>query len=109
VKIWIGYGFDKDRRRGKEQREQPKWKQAEATLLQIQKEYPNQLVFKDIGWSHEKRLICDNLFTFGGSFNLLSFSGGKRGNIRLRHEGTDMIEDPDFCEERWNYYLSRFF
>jgi hypothetical protein len=109
VKFWIGYGFDKDRRRGKEQREQPQWKQAEATLIQIQKEFPNQFVFVDIGWSHEKRLICDNRFTFGGSFNLLSFSGEPRTGSRLRHEGTDLIEDSEFCEDRWNYYLKLFF
>jgi hypothetical protein len=109
VKIWIGYGFDKDRSRGKDQREQPQWKQAETTLSQIKKEFPNQLFYKDIGWSHEKRLICDNKYTFGGSFNLLSFSGEIRGNRRLRHEGTDLIEDSEFCEDRWKYYLGLFF
>ncbi len=109
VKIWMGYGFDKDRRRGREQRESPRWKEAEATLLRIQKDFPDQFVFKDIGWNHEKRLICDESFTFGGSFNLLSFSGEKRGDRRLRHEGTDLIQDPDFCKEIWKYYLDLFF
>ncbi|MDD5702143.1 MAG: phospholipase D-like domain-containing protein [Dehalococcoidales bacterium] len=109
VKIWIGYGFDRDTRRGKEQRDSTYWKQAEATLLKIQKEFPNQLVFKDIGWNHEKRLICDNRFTFGGSFNLLSFSGKADGKHKLRHEGTDVIFDPEVCEERWNYYFKTFF
>ncbi len=109
VRFWIGYGFDKDRKRGKEQRAKPQWQQAEATLLKLRNEYPNQLVFKDIGWTHEKRLICDNRYTFGGSFNLLSFSGEQRGNDRLRHEGTDLIEDSEFCQDRWNYYLNLFF
>ncbi|MFC1993545.1 aminotransferase class V-fold PLP-dependent enzyme [Chloroflexota bacterium] len=109
VKIWIGYGLDGESRRGKEQRERPNWKQAEASLSQLQKEFPNQLVYIDIGRNHEKRLICDNRFTFGGSFNLLSFSGERRGNSKVRHEGADLIENPEFCEQRWNYYLKEFF
>jgi len=109
VNIWIGYGFDKDTRRGEEQRRSPNWKQAEATLLGIQKDFPTQFAFKDIGYNHEKRLICDNIFTFGGSFNLLSFSGDSRGRRKLRHEGTDVIYDSDYCEDRWNYYIELFF
>jgi len=109
VKIWIGYGMGIDSRRGREQRSQLNWKQAEMSLAQLQSEFPDHLVVKDIGRNHEKRLICDNSFTFGGSFNLLSFSGERRGSSRVRHEGADLIENPDFCEELWRYYISEFF
>src|SRR5206468_1587412 len=79
VRVWLGYGFDKGSTRGQEQREDPKWRTAERRLTALQKHFPDKLVFKDIGYSHEKRLICDNRFTFGGSFNFLSFSGEQRG------------------------------
>ncbi len=109
VRIWIGYGLGAQSRRGKEQREQQKWKQAEATLSMLKREFPDLIVFRDIGRNHEKRLICDNRFTFGGSFNLLSFSGEARGYGPLRHEGADLIENSDFCEELWDRYLNMFF
>lgn len=109
VKIWIGYGFDKDSRRGKEQREQPRWKEAEATLLGMKKDFPDQMVFLDIGYIHDKRLICDDRFTFGGSFNLLSFTGESWGNKRLRHESVDLIEDSGYCKELWLRILKDLF
>lgn len=109
VQIWIGYGFDKDRRQGQEQRNKPSWRDAEQALVKLQSEYPTRLTVRDVGRSHEKRLICDNRFTFGGSFNLLSFSGEHRGPGTVRHEGADLIEDAAFCEELYERYLKLFF
>jgi phosphatidylserine/phosphatidylglycerophosphate/cardiolipin synthase-like enzyme len=109
VKIWIGYGFDKESRRGQEHRNKGSWREAEDALASLQRSYPDQLVVRDVGRSHEKRLICDNRFTFGGSFNLLSFSGEQRGHGKVRHEGADLIEDPEFCEQLYNRYLRMFF
>jgi hypothetical protein len=109
VKVWIGYGFDKGSQRGRETRKLPKWQDAEQALRKLKNEFPNQLDFRDIARSHEKRLICDNRFTFGGSFNLLSFTADNRGGGAVRHEGADLIEDPEFCEERWAHYLKLFF
>lgn len=109
VRVWLGYGFDKDNRRGQEQRDDPRWKAAERRLTAVQEHFPDKLVFKDIGYSHEKRLICDARFTFGGSFNFLSFSGEQRGRGKLRHEGADLIQDPEYCEELYKRYISQFF
>lgn len=109
VRVWLGYGFDKENRRGQQQREDPKWKDAERRLAGLKREFPNSMVFKDVGRSHEKRLICDTRFTFGGSFNFLSFSGEQRGRGRLRHEGADLLEDPEYCEELYTGYLRLFF
>jgi hypothetical protein len=52
----------------------------------LNKEFPDQFKFKDVGRSHEKRLICDNRFTFGGSFNLLSITGEARNHEKIRHD-----------------------
>lgn len=109
VKVWIGYGFDKGSSRGERQREAPSWKNAEKALDRLARKYAGMLTYKDVGRSHEKRLICDNRYTFGGSFNLLSFSGEQRGRGKVRHEGADMIEDGDFCEEMYQKYMRLFF
>jgi len=110
VRVWIGYGFDKGKRRGERQRQEPSWKEAEASLGQLQKAFPDRFVYRDVGRSHEKRVICDDKFTFGGSFNLLSFSGERRGNESLRHEGADLIEGlPEYCEELYAKYMRLFF
>jgi len=52
VKVWIGYGFDKDQRRGQQQRKDPKWIDAERRLSKLKKEFADQLDFRDIGRSH---------------------------------------------------------
>lgn len=109
VRIWIGYGFDKDKRSGQEQRMRPSWQEAEVALKGLAKQFPTEMHVKDIGYTHEKRLICDNRFTFGGSFNLLSFSGERRGRGKLRHEGADLIEDDHFCCELYDRYIKMFF
>ena len=109
VKVWIGYGFDKGSNRGNEQRQEPRWKDAEKAFERLAKKHSGMLTYKDVGRSHEKRLICDNRYTFGGSFNLLSFSGEHRGRGKVRHEGADMIEDADFCEEMYEKYMRLFF
>lgn len=109
VRIWIGYGFDKGNRGGEERRARRDWRAAEKSLASLEKEFPDTLVFRDVGRSHEKRLICDNRFTFGGSFNLLSFSGEHRGGGKVRHEGADLIEDSEFCEELYRRYFELFF
>jgi hypothetical protein len=109
ARIWIGYGFDKGNRRVETQRALSSWRDAEAAFERVRKEFPKQVIYRDVGRSHEKRLICDNRFTFGGSFNLLSFSGERRGRERLRHEGADLVEDPDYCEELYTEYLRLFF
>ncbi|MBW1796009.1 MAG: hypothetical protein JRJ38_16565 [Deltaproteobacteria bacterium] len=109
VKIWIGYGFGRDNRRGQEQRVQTKWKEAEKAFEQLNREFPDLFTYKDIGRSHEKRLICDDRFTFGGSFNLLSFSGESRGGQKIRHEGADLIEDKEFCDQLYSKYVRMFF
>lgn len=109
VRVWLGYGFDRGSRRGDEQRQDPKWKQAEARLESLRQAFPELLDYRDVGRSHEKRVICDNTFTFGGSFNFLSFSGEHRGRSQLRHEGADLIEDPEYCEELYDRYLKLFF
>jgi PLD-like domain len=109
VRIWIGYGFDKGSRRGEEQRGRSTWQEAEKALRRLQKEFRDSFTFRDIGYTHEKRLICDTRFVFGGSFNLLSFSGERRGRGRLRHEGADLIEDERYCEDLYARYLKQFF
>jgi DNA-binding MarR family transcriptional regulator len=109
VKVWIGFGFDKATVRGRETRESQTWRDAENGLVGLSREFPAQCKVKDVGRSHEKRLICDNRFTFGGSFNLLSFSGDNRGRGLQRHEGADLIEDAAFCEELYARYLKLFF
>lgn len=109
VRIWIGYGFDKGTRRGDEQRQQASWVEAERRLNRLKSRFPDLMDHRDIGRSHEKRVICDSRFTFGGSFNFLSFSGEQRGRGKVRHEGADLIEDPDYCEELYQRYLGLFF
>ncbi len=109
VHMWIGYGFDKDKQSGQEQRLRRSWQEAEVALKMLAKQYPAAMHVKDIGYTHEKRLICDNRFTFGGSFNLLSFSGERRGRGKLRHEGADLIEDEQFCCELYDRYIKMFF
>jgi PLD-like domain len=109
VKVWIGYGFDKGSKRGQDQRGMVTWKDAETALMSLQKQFPNQLMVRDVGWSHEKRLICDDRFTFSGSFNLLSFSAERRGQGKIRHEGADLIQDAAFCEEMYGRYMKLFF
>jgi phosphatidylserine/phosphatidylglycerophosphate/cardiolipin synthase-like enzyme len=108
VRVWIGYGFDKGNARGEESRRRRDWQEAEDSLKAVHKEFSSTFVYRDVARSHEKRLICDNRFTFGGSFNLLSFSGEQRGRGKLRHEGADLIEDPEYCEELYQRYLSLF-
>ena len=50
-----------------------------CALADLRREYADQFVSRDIH-THEKRLICDNRFTFGGSFNLLhSQASGEDG------------------------------
>lgn len=109
VQIWIGYGFDKGNRRGEEQRRQRSWQEAEGVFKRLSHEFPKTFILKDVGRSHEKRLICDNLFTFGGSFNLLSFTGEARRREKVRHEGADLIEDSKYCEELYSRYIPMFF
>ncbi|MFL6544494.1 MAG: hypothetical protein ACJ8LM_04830 [Candidatus Udaeobacter sp.] len=109
VKAWIGYGFDKVSQRGRETRSSPKWREAEKAFQELKKEFPDRFEFRDVARSHEKRLICDSRFTFGGSFNLLSFTGENLGPGNTRHEGADLIEDAAFCEELWSRYLRLFF
>jgi len=109
VRVWIGYGFDKGTRRGDEQRQLASWVEAERRLDRLKSDFPGLIDHRDIGRSHEKRVICDNRFTFGGSFNFLSFSGEQRGKGKVRHEGADLIEDPDYCEELYQRYLGLFF
>ena len=109
VRVWIGYGFDKGSRRGERQRQDPSWKNAEARLERLRSDFSETLDYRDVGRSHEKRVICDTRFTFGGSFNFLSFSGEQRGRSKLRHEGADLIEDPEYCEELYEKYLGLFF
>lgn len=109
VRIWIGYGFDKGQRRGEDQRNRNTWTDAEAVFRNMHKKYPELMTYRDVGRSHEKRLICDNRFTFGGSFNLLSFSGEVRGRQKLRHEGADLITSAEFCEELYTRYMREFF
>ena len=109
VSIWIGYGFGKDNRRGENIRLGRSWQEAEKVFKKLKRDFPNQFTFKDVGRSHEKRLICDDRYTFGGSFNLLSFSGEAWGKEKLRHEGADLIEDSEFCEQLYDRYLKMFF
>ena len=109
VKVWIGYGFDKGSNRGEQQRQEPRWRNAEKEFERLAKKYSGMLTYKDVGRSHEKRLICDNRYTFGGSFNLLSFTGEQNGRGKVRHEGADLIEDEGFCEELYKKYISMFF
>ena len=109
VQIWIGYGFDKGSRRGDDQRQQQSWVQAERRLERLKADFPDQIDYRDVRRSHEKRVICDNRFALGGSFNFLSFSGEQRGKGKVRHEGADLIEDPDYCEELYKRYLRLFF
>jgi hypothetical protein len=110
VRIWIGYGFDGDSPRGREQRTRPDWIAAVRSLDSLQREFPILFKHRDVGHSHEKRLICDNLYTFGGSFNLLSFSGDNNyRNSPLRHEGADLIRDSQFCELLYERYERLFF
>ncbi len=109
VRVWIGYGFDKGTRRGDEQRQQASWVEAERRLNRLKADFPDLIDHRDVGRSHEKRVICDNSFTFGGSFNFLSFSGEQRGRGKVRHEGADLIEDPEYCQELYDRYLNLFF
>ncbi|MBM3216042.1 hypothetical protein FJZ36_14130, partial [Candidatus Poribacteria bacterium] len=109
VRVWIGYGFDKESRRGEDQRAQPGWLEAENVFKRLKNEFPECFIYRDLQRSHEKRLICDNRFTFGGSFNLLSFSGEARRNRKLRHEGADLIEDAAYCDEQFDWYQRLFF
>lgn len=109
VSVWIGYGFDKDTSEGRNRRKQRDWVEAETALGELSSTFPRQLCVRDVGRSHEKRLICDDRFTFGGSFNFLSFSGESRGGGKVRHEGADLIEDAGYCEELYKRYLPLFF
>ncbi len=86
-----------------------RWIEAEEVFKRLHREFPDLMTYRDIGHSHEKRLICDDRFTFGGSFNLLSFSGERRGRGKLRHEGADLITSSEFCEELYSRYLKEFF
>jgi len=109
VQIWIGYGFGKDGSRGRKTRSGQKWQEAEKVFQNILSQYPNSFIYKDIGRSHEKRVICDYKFALGGSFNFLSFTGEAWGNNDVRHEGGDLIESKEFCKELYDRYLQMFF
>lgn len=110
VLVRIGYGFDKDLARGKQDREGHLWKQAEARLARLAAAFPALMVYRDVGVSHEKRVICDYRFTFGGSFNYLSFAGQPDWiGAKVRHEGADLISDPEYCRELFDRYEKMFF
>jgi hypothetical protein len=81
---------------------------AQAALKELATAHPKSVVVKDVGDSHEKRVLCDVRFTMGGSFNFLSFTGQARRG-RLRHEGADYIEDHAYCERLWDECIRRFF
>lgn len=109
VKIWVGYGFGKfDTYDVK--RENPDWYEAENALNLLAKEYPKQLIVRDTEISHEKRVICDNKFCMGGSYNYLSFRGKKAHYERkIRREGADLIENAAYCEELYTKYQRELF
>lgn len=108
VKIWIGYGMDRHTRQGKTQRREQKWVSAVNRLDRIQTAFPDTFIHRDLGRSHEKRIICDDKFTIGGSYNYLSFTG-EYYQKRIRHEAGDLVSDPAFCQDVFDRIHGQFF
>jgi len=113
VRVWIGYGMDPKDDHDWGGRNGRAWIEAEKILSSLKEKYPKQLDCRDLGQqgtpSHEKRLICDNKFTVGGSFNFLSFKAERRGRRQQRREGGELIICEATIEEFYKMYLDELF
>tara|TARA_R110002072_G_scaffold303078_1_gene492924 strand:- start:2045 stop:4420 length:2376 start_codon:yes stop_codon:yes gene_type:complete len=102
VRVWIQYGMG-----GKDpQEERREWKEAERSLKDLYKQYPDQVLIDPRGGTHEKILICDDRFVAVGSFNWLSYPGAKAR--KKRKESALQIFDKEQVDDWFEWVTSRF-
>ena len=102
VRVWIQYGMG-----GKDpQEERAEWKDAERSLKDLHKLYPDQFLIDPQGGTHEKILICDDRFVAVGSFNWLSYPGAKAR--KKRKESAIQIFDKEQVDDWFVWVTSRF-
>lgn len=95
LRIVIGYGIEPES--GKADWKARDQRAALARLNQIGKQYRGRLRAEEIGFTHEKVVICDRRYAIITSFNWLSFkpqpSKGVRREIGTRVDDKGAVED----------------
>ncbi len=100
VNVYIGYGIsDDDPRASNADRD------VEQRLESLAKKHEN-FVFKRMGDTHAKVLICDDSFCVTGSFNWLSFKGD--ADRTFRDEQSTLVEQADHIDGVFNENCKRF-
>jgi hypothetical protein len=97
VNFYIGYGIKND-----DESNDP---DALDGLYDLADKYDN-LNLAEIGFTHEKVLVCDNRFVVIGSFNWLSFRGDP--NRRLRRERSVYLGIEEQVESAFQFYIPDF-
>lgn len=100
VEVYIGYGISRDG-----DNDRPADKAAEEKLQKLSTQFGN-FVFRRLGDTHAKVLICDSTFIVTGSFNWLSFRGDP--DRTFRDEQSTLVEIPEHIDEVFREQLKRF-
>jgi hypothetical protein len=80
-------------------------KKAEQALMSISRRHKN-FVFKKLGNTHAKVLVCDRAFIVTGSFNWLSFLGD--AGRTYRDEQSTLVEIPEHIDDVYKEELKAF-
>lgn len=107
VTILIGYGFGFDERGEEGERNR---RSADIVIREVLGELEGlddqRIVFKDVGRTHEKLLICDNAFAVVTSLNWLSYKG--EIDAGYRHETGVVFKIPEKISELSRRALAHF-
>lgn len=112
VKIWIGYGYDKEdgqnlrKRNNQNHKFNPADKRAKQRLQDLSDKYSDIFTFQNFGDTHAKILISDSQFAVVTSFNWLSFKGDPK--LGFKDERGTLVSDSDKVDELYHDWLKRF-
>ncbi len=105
VEVWIGYGFGKEKTRGKTKDDADR--EAERKLRSLSQDFPDLFHISRFGDTHAKVLICDSRFSILTSFNWLSFRGDAK--LEFRDERGFYVGLEDQVNQLFESYRPRFF
>lgn len=103
VKVFIGYGYEDEAKENRQNYD----RKPEEKIKKLAERY-HTFVFKRLGDTHCKILICDQKFAIVGSFNWLSFKGDP--NRTFRDERSTFVAAPhtDLIDKLFEDEVKRF-
>jgi hypothetical protein len=100
VTVYLGWGMSAD------EKDSPDADKAVLAALDELAERHDRFIFRRLGRTHAKVLICDDRFIVVTSFNWLSFKGDPKRTFR--DERGTMVSIPSHVEEQFKELSARF-